>query len=82
MNPTAVLEQAQLFLTAAACLLVGCGALYLALGLYGMAVDRALRLFGVTAALISYITQNRRAWWNRTATWFERTFPSAKEPRP
>lgn len=65
-------EQAQLFMVAAACMAVGFGLLYLALGLYGMCVDRALRWFGVHAALTEYIWKNRKAWWAGVLLWVER----------
>lgn len=71
-------EQAQLFVVAAACLLIGVACLYFALGLYGMLLDRALRLLGVHAAIVSYICSkgNRVKWWVRTGTWFERNIRS------
>jgi hypothetical protein len=66
--------QAQLFMVAAICMLTGIGALYVALGLYGMLINKALRWFGVHAALFEYIAKNRTRWWGRVATWFDGTF--------
>lgn len=65
-------QQSQLFMVAAFCLLIGVGFLYLALGLYGMLLNRVLKLFGVHAAACQYIYRNRRTWWARIATWFDR----------
>lgn len=65
-------EQAQLFMAAAFCTLVGIACLYFALGLYAMALNRVLRLAGVHAALLGYILKNRKRWWVRMGSWFER----------
>lgn len=65
-------EQSQLFMVAAICMAAGFGFLYLALGLYGMLIDRALHWVGVHAAIASYIKQNRKAWWCRMGTWYDR----------
>lgn len=65
-------EQAQLFMVAAICMAVGFGALYLALALYGMCIDKLLRWIGVHVAIKDYIQANRKAWWFRMGTWYDR----------
>ena len=67
-------QQAELFMCAAACLMVGVACLYFALGFYGMLLDRALRWFGVHAAISEYIYKNRKRWYCRVGTWYSRTF--------
>lgn len=66
-------EQAQLFVVAAVCMAIGIGVLYVALGLYGMLADKALRWMGVHAALVEYMMRNSdKRWWGRMGTWWDR----------
>lgn len=68
--------QAQLFMVAAVCFLIGMACLWLALGFWAWSIDKACRILGVHGAIISWILrkENRNAWWNRTTVWYDRTF--------
>lgn len=66
---TTLLRQLELALTAAALLAAGLGFLYLGLGLWGMVLDRSVRLIGLHAAFLDFLLHrsNRDRWWRRFA---------------
>lgn len=59
------------FVAAAAVMALGMWLLYLAMGLYGMALTKLINHLGATAAFIDFchLRRNRRTRWNRMVNW-------------
>lgn len=66
-----LVDSALWFLAAAAVMALGMWLIYLALGLYGMALTKLVNQLGATAALIHFCHEKRNlnTWWNRMLAW-------------
>ena len=73
MNPDIVrfVDNTLWFVAAAALLALGMWLLYLALGLYGMALTKLVNQLGATEAFIAFCREkrNRSSHWNRLINW-------------
>jgi hypothetical protein len=68
------LNLAEVWAAAAFFMAIAMGLLYLALGLYGMALDKIIRHIGVWGAIFDFmqLKANRGRWWNRMVEAWDR----------